>query len=287
MVRVLIVVFTLVERASACTAALAARGATADGSSLLLHTDDCLNCDFRIARVPPVPESEPTRVTKFREQFPRDVSTRSATYDPDSLGSRLPSSLLDTWRSREWAANQTLAVLDAIEPSVLAAVGATAPGGQTLGTLEGLYAIANTAQVALAETTCAALPSLWSPARTPRGTRREGALWDISALSRVALARCPTARCAIDLMGYLAVTEGFCARAPRRHSPRVSLVSPLSPLSSVFLSALSLRRSRRSGESGGGGAAELRSGGAEAELRSRRSGESGGAERAAELARSC
>ena len=34
-------------------------------------------------------------------------------------------------------------------------------------------------------------------------------MWDISALTKAALARCASARCAVDLMGYLAVTEGF------------------------------------------------------------------------------
>ena len=45
--------------------------------------------------------------------------------------------------------------------------------------------------------------------------------WDISALSRAALARCPTARCAVDLMGYLAATEGFYG-AISRPAPVIS-----------------------------------------------------------------
>ena len=58
------------QRATACTAVVAGRKATANGATLLLHTDDCLDCDFRLARVPPlsasaVAQPEPVRI--FRE----------------------------------------------------------------------------------------------------------------------------------------------------------------------------------------------------------------------------
>jgi dipeptidase len=62
----------------------------------------------------------------------------------------------------------------------------------------------------MVESTCGATPALLSLARTnPSQGARDGALWDISALSRVALSRCPSARCAVDLMGYLATRDGF------------------------------------------------------------------------------
>ena len=55
------------QRATACTAVVAGRKATANGATLLLHTDDCLDCDFRLARVPPlsasaVAQPEPVRL---------------------------------------------------------------------------------------------------------------------------------------------------------------------------------------------------------------------------------
>lgn len=192
-----LLVLSLATTANACTVAMAGGGATADGSTMLLHTDDCLNCDFRIARVAPVPANTPTRVLRFRETFPREVSTRSPTYAPENLGA-FPPALLDTWRSSTWLSNATLGVLSTIDPAVLAAVGAGSPDGDTYGTIEGLYSIANTEQVAIAETTSAALALLWQPSRQPLGTRFDGALWDISALSKAALARCPTAKCAIE-----------------------------------------------------------------------------------------
>ena len=174
-----------------------------------------LDCDFRLARVPPKPADKAEAVLKFHQNYPREVSTRSATYSASNLDSNLPSALLETWRSKGWSDNQTLGVLNELKPATAAALGVKAPGGYTYGTLEGLYSIANTEQVAIVESTSGANPLLWSPARPPvsagkaPSTRLDGALWDVAALTRAALARCPTARCAIDLMGFLAVSEGF------------------------------------------------------------------------------
>eukprot|EP00966_Prymnesium_polylepis_P022324 513899-Prymnesium_polylepis.1 len=203
------------QTADACTALMAGRKATIDGSTFLFHADDCANCDFRFARVPPAPLDGPQRVLAFREQYPREVSGRAETYRPANLDPLLPSNLTATWAADEWLDNQTLGYLDALPREVAEALGVRLGDGRSYGTLEGLYAIANTAQVAIAESTCGAQPVLFSRTRphigrgAPPATRREGALYDISALSRAALARCPTARCAVDLIGYLAVTEGF------------------------------------------------------------------------------
>ena len=199
------------QRATACTAVVAGRKATANGATLLLHTDDCLDCDFRLARVPPLSASavaQPEPVRLFSQLYPREVSNRSPTYDPSNLDTDLPKPLLDVWTSDEWYNNQTIGELAPLEPEVAAMLGVVAEG--TLATIEGLYSIANSKQVAMVESTCGATPALLSLARTnPSQGARDGALWDISALSRVALSRCPSARCAVDLMGYLATRDGF------------------------------------------------------------------------------
>ena len=79
-----------------------------------------------------------------------------------------------------------------------AALGIDLPSGATYGSLEGLYSIANTAQVAVVESTSGANPLLWSPVRplatfkngiVAEATRLDGALYDIAALSKAALAR--------------------------------------------------------------------------------------------------
>jgi len=182
-----------------------------NGATLLLHTDDCLDCDFRLARVPPLSASaaaQPEPVRLFSQLYPREVSSRSPTYDPSNLDTELPKPLLDVWTSDEWYNNQTIGELAPLEPEVAAMLGVVAEG--TLATIEGLYSIANSKQVAMVESTCGATPALLSLARTnPSQGARDGALWDISALSRVALSRCPSARCAVDLMGYLATRDGF------------------------------------------------------------------------------
>ena len=41
----------LVSTADACTVLIAGKKATVDGATLLLHTDDCANCDFRLGRM--------------------------------------------------------------------------------------------------------------------------------------------------------------------------------------------------------------------------------------------
>ena len=193
--------------ANACTVFAATGQSTANGASLLMHTDDCLNCDFRIVRAPPA-RSGRRPVLQFRETYPREVSDRSPMYNPGSLDQHLPPSLLNAWSSAEWAANRTLGYMEPLPPDVALALGAlNGTDDNLLGAVEGLYAIVNTAQVAVAESTSSAHPSLFSLARPhlvagaePAG-HDKGALWDISALTKAALARCPTARCAVDLMG--------------------------------------------------------------------------------------
>jgi len=198
----------------ACTTVLAGNKATTDGSTLLMHTDDCGECDFRLARVPPAATSSASPVLRFTSTYPREVSSRAATYATTNLDTRLPNALRDTWVSAEWMANQTLGVLEAFEPRVAEALGVPA-ADTTFGTLEGLYSIVNSEQVAIAESTATQSPLLLPKMRTPPaagapyGTSRDGALWDVAALTRVALARCPTARCAVDVMGHLAVRDGF------------------------------------------------------------------------------
>ena len=207
----IVLVALTVQRATACTAVVAGRKATANGATLLLHTDDCLDCDFRLARVPPLSASaaaQPEPVRLFSQLYPREVSSRSPTYDPSNLDTELPKPLLDVWTSDEWYNNQTIGELAPLEPEVAAMLGVVVEG--TLATIEGQYSIANSKQVAMVESTCGATPALLSLARTnPSQGARDGALWDISALSRVALSRCPSARCAVDLMGYLATRDGF------------------------------------------------------------------------------
>ena len=67
----------------------------------------------------------------------------------------------------------------------------------------------NERQVAMAESTCGARTLGPLPATGPGSS---GALFSIEELSRVALERCATARCAVATMGALASQYGFFAQ---------------------------------------------------------------------------
>ena len=158
--------FMVISLAHACSVIFAGRKATADGSTLLFHTDDCANCDFRLGRVHPSEASASARVLHFRPEYPREVSTRSDTYARTNLDTQLPANVVAEWSDDAWTDGQTLGMLDGFEPSVAAALGIDMPNGQTYGTLEGLYSIVNTAQVAVVETTGSSNPTLlFNPAR--------------------------------------------------------------------------------------------------------------------------
>ena len=160
------------------------------------------------------------------------MSTRAATYAADNLDEKLSQAQLELWRTAEWTANQTLGLTYDLEPAVASALGVTLRDGQTYGTLEGLYSIINSEQVALAESTTAqttVLPPTPRPnakVGAPYYTKRDGGLYDIAALSRVALARCPTARCAIDLMGFLATSEGYYSATPEYAGETLLVADP-------------------------------------------------------------
>ena len=144
-----IAVGLLVSTADACTVLIAGKKATVDGATLLLHTDDCANCDFRLGRVHPSRNdlvSAP--VLRFRPDYPREVSTRSPTYSSEHLDDKMPSSIVAAWSTGEWVDNQTLGHLEPLEPKVAAALGIE-PMKATLGTLEGLYSMVNSAQLAV------------------------------------------------------------------------------------------------------------------------------------------
>ncbi|KAL1500030.1 hypothetical protein AB1Y20_012707 [Prymnesium parvum] len=210
----LLLLAAALQHAAACSAFLAARRATADGSTLSLHTDDCSNCDFRLARAVPA-QNSPQRVVAFREAYPREVSSRTSTYLASNLDAHLPANMTTAWASTAWYDNQTLGFIGPLDDDLNSALGIDLPEGKLLGAVEGLYSILNTKQVSIAESTCTAKSVLFNPMRPatvggrPASTNLDGALWDVSALTKAALARCSTARCAVDLMGYLAVEDGF------------------------------------------------------------------------------
>jgi len=158
-----------------CTTIIAGKDATVDGSLITSHTNDCGHCDPRIAYVPAEDHQpgEQRAVYEFLLNYPRYCGfDRGPTYYPKA--GEVP-----------------------MEP-----IGYIPEVEHTYAYYEGVYGIMNEQQLAIGETTCGA--------KTSAKPKPEGeALFDISALSKVALERCSTAREAIKLMGDLGVKYGY------------------------------------------------------------------------------
>jgi dipeptidase len=166
-----------------CTAILVSAGAAADGvGSMTTHTNDCLDCDFRLAKVP-AKDHAPGSMRKIiggRAQYPRYIGDdRGSVYTKDKI---IPG-LYD------WDTTEALGEIPEVE--------------HTYAYLDGDYGIQNEHQLAMGESTCGAL--LHAVPTFDGGD----SLLEMSELSRIAMERCKTARCANQLMGDLAVEYGF------------------------------------------------------------------------------
>ncbi len=92
-------IFALEGRTGRCTAIVVSHGATADGSAMTSHANDCENCDFRLSRVPardwPADSQWPAFI--YHSTYPKEVSDRSPTWAPSNLENRVD--LIDKWRA--------------------------------------------------------------------------------------------------------------------------------------------------------------------------------------------
>ena len=183
-----LVVLVLVSRvaiADACSTFLVGKRASFDGSVLVTHSDDGEgNPDARLSYVPGATHEPGARrpVWPDLEDNPRFVgSGRGATYAP---GASVPPDAPRT---------QPIGFIDQV--------------AETFGYHEGNYGIINSKQLAIGESTCSG--------RFVANARGNGgdALFCVNELSRVAMERCATARCAVTLMGALAYEHGFYGAA--------------------------------------------------------------------------
>ncbi|CAM9495048.1 unnamed protein product [Phaeothamnion confervicola] len=202
---------------------------------MLTHTADCVDCDFRVARVPRKESPGPLRpVFVYKPQFPHIVNDeRSETWTMAALQAE-GWSQIDLW-------NYT------------APLGSIPEAASTNAVLEGIYAMANDRGVAIGESTCAgrfyALPAgvrLASDAggsddvdgssgdavdggdaaeTAPAGVTGDAAddtiaagsdggeigaaLLDVSELTRIGLERSASARQCVEVIGGLAERHGF------------------------------------------------------------------------------
>jgi dipeptidase len=180
------------RRAVACTAIVAGHGATVDGAGYTTATSDCLNCDFRIARVPARGPGElPARRPVFlvKADYPHVVQRgRADTWEPANLEGE-PEQLA-AWKNGDIGSEPIGFVPEVASTYALLESGAG-------------YGLVNEKMLAMGESTCLAR-FVSKPV-----SRGGDALFDIGELSRVAMERTATARDAIRLMGAMAEKYGY------------------------------------------------------------------------------
>jgi dipeptidase len=145
-----------------------------------------MECDFRISKVPAADHAEGStrKIQRYRSQYPRYLGyDRGETYFPENTDMSI----------YKWAPGE-----GDFEP-----IGEIPQVKHTHGYIDGGYGIMNEYQVTIGESTCGAV-------LTALPVHRGGhALLEAGELSRIALERCKTAKCAVSTMGALAEKHGF------------------------------------------------------------------------------
>jgi len=169
-----------VEQSFACTAIAVGKDASASGHPIVGHSEDSgpQTNDVRLVRVPrnQWPEGSRRPLYPWFAGYPRVVSAELATPDYAPVDGQVATTPLghipqvpETWAY--WDTD---------------------------------YGVQNEWGVSIGESTCTARTVGW-PANLPYGFNNAG----IEDLSKIALERCKTARCAAETMGQVAVEQGF------------------------------------------------------------------------------
>ena len=171
-VLILCVLLAVAGYTFACTTMAITKGASVNGSVMVTHTCDTGDGDYRIVYVPAA-DYEPgskKAIYPYIEFYPRYVGKdMGPNYD-------VPGE-----------PTEPLGYIDQV--------------AHTYAFYDGGYGIMNEHQLAIGECTCAA--------KVYATAVKDECIFDIAALSRVALERCTTAREAIELMGALGVEYGY------------------------------------------------------------------------------
>jgi len=165
-----------------CTTIAVGRLATIDGSAMTTHSNDCDDCDPRLSKIPAKSDDSTTTSYVYLEHatYPRYLGyKRGNTYLPNNID----------YSIYNWSLSIPMGSIPGVE--------------NTFGYLEGNYAIINEKQLAMGESTCGA-KFIGIPV-----AHGGSALFSIRGLTVIAMERCETAVCAIDLMGALGVRYGF------------------------------------------------------------------------------
>jgi dipeptidase len=165
---------------------IVAPGGSKDGGTMTSHTDDCMECDFRISKVPAADhEAGSVRdIYGYRAAYPRWLGYgRGETYEPENTD-------FDIY---PWKVGEGAFAPDGSIPQV----------EHTYAYIDGGYGIMNEHQLSIGESTCGARITALS---IPEGGQ---ALVEAAELTRIAMERCATAVCAVQTMGDLAVKYGY------------------------------------------------------------------------------
>uniref|UniRef100_A0A7S1IXI8 Dipeptidase n=1 Tax=Eutreptiella gymnastica TaxID=73025 RepID=A0A7S1IXI8_9EUGL len=177
-----LVLLLAVHMSISCTLIGVGRKATSDGSVMVAHTDDAGwgTADLRVVRVPAKHHKHGDKryVYAFNIQYPRVV-------------------LHSDERGHEYAPEDH-------HQKHFKPLGHIPQVKHTYAYWDQDYGLTNEVGLSIAESTAGA-KTVGFPLHSPGGHN----LFDVSELSRVALERCDSARCAVELMGHLAVTHGF------------------------------------------------------------------------------
>ncbi|TDH65188.1 uncharacterized protein CCR75_001545 [Bremia lactucae] len=177
----LLLLLLLLPLARACTMIAVGSNATIDGSTLVAHTDDAGfgAADLRMVRVPAqdYEDGAMRHVYRLQPGYPRLVTLeRGPEYEPKSD-----------------------------EEKLMIPLGKIRQVPHTYGYFDQDYGFMNEVQLSIGESTSGARTVGWSIDAGPHGYNMFG----IGELSKIALERCDSARCAIQTMGDLAVEYGF------------------------------------------------------------------------------
>jgi len=168
----------------ACTTMIITKGASKDGSVFVAHSDDSEMFDNRLVHVPAADH--------------KPGSMRPVYYDAASLGSRpaFNSSVLRRYIGTE---RGSVYIDDDIPQSI--PLGFIPQVSHTYAYFDGSYGLMNEHQLMFGEATNGAKMTV-----EPKPSKL---IFYSAELSRVALERCKTARCAIKLIGELIETYGY------------------------------------------------------------------------------
>lgn len=151
------------------------------------HTNDCQECDLRITHVPARdwPAGSKRPVHDIRAMYPRYAEApEENVHGPDYLIDKVDKSIYN------YTVRQPFYWIDQVPHTYSYTLGA--------------YGIQNEKQVSMGESTCSSVFTA-KPYFAPGGT----AIMHLETMTEIALERCDTARCAVQLMGDLAMKYGF------------------------------------------------------------------------------